>query len=42
MVLYVLCVRLPYSRIVKNHLIDLEVTNLSFMRWFYHNLIVDQ
>jgi hypothetical protein len=38
MVLYASYVCLLHSRFVKNHPIDLEVTNPSFQRWFYHTL----
>jgi mRNA-degrading endonuclease YafQ of YafQ-DinJ toxin-antitoxin module len=38
MVLYASYVCLLHSRFVKNHPIDLEVTNPSFQRWFYHAL----
>jgi hypothetical protein len=31
-----LCV-FVYSRFIENRLVDLEATNLSFMRCFYHN-----
>jgi hypothetical protein len=37
MVLYASYACLLQSLFIENHLIDLEVTNPSFLRWFYHN-----
>jgi hypothetical protein len=38
MVLYTSCVVFVHSRFTKNPLIDLEVTNHSFLRWFCHSV----
>jgi hypothetical protein len=36
-VLYASYVCLLHFRFAENHPIDLEATNPSFLRWFYHN-----
>jgi hypothetical protein len=40
MVLYAWCVMFVHSRFTENPPIDLEVTHTSFLRWFYHNVLL--
>jgi hypothetical protein len=39
MILYACVLCLLHSRFVENHSVDLEVTNLSFLRWFCHKAV---